>query len=86
MPASANKANLQAVAMHGMKPLGVECRASGHRGLVPARSLGTCDGSMKPPATLNFVCKLCGGRAFDLFLFNGDEADGWVHTASEPSF
>ena len=74
-----------AVAMHGMRPLGVECRSCGHRGLVPAKSLGACDGSMTPLATFNFVCTLCGARAFDLFPFNGDEADTWVTTAADPA-
>jgi hypothetical protein len=84
VPTPVNKANLHAVAVHGIRPLGVECRGCAIAAWCRP-TLGACHGSMTPLATLNFVCKLCGARAFDLFLFNGDEADGWVHTASGPS-
>jgi hypothetical protein len=77
--------NLRSAACYG-QPLGVECKACGHRGLMALERIGVSDGDMRPLSSLRLKCSACEGRAVALLLFvTRAEADAWVQERAEAS-
>jgi hypothetical protein len=87
-PARGNHApNLHSLANRG-HPLGVECKACGHRALIPLDQLGADRGNMREVSTLRLKCSSCESRKWGAVIFNSDEeAAAFVQFATgRPTF
>ena len=70
--------NLHSVWGYG-QPLGVECKACGHRAVAFADRIDDFKGNMRELRTLRFTCLGCGSREWAGWLFvNAAERDAWL--------
>jgi hypothetical protein len=77
-PGWSGRENLYTLALTH-QPLGAECRACGHRALVPAHKLRRRGHDMTVLKRFRLVCAACGEREWTAVLFaKGDDPDGWV--------
>jgi hypothetical protein len=64
--------NMNMLANRG-HPLGVECKACGHRAVIPLDRLGAHKGDMREVSTLPLKCAACESREWEAIIFNKDE-------------
>ena len=86
-PARRYTPNLHGLAGSG-RPLGVACKACGHRALIPLDRLGAYSGNMQEVRTLKLKCLACESGEWMPSIFQRDEdvAAFLQSTASTPAF
>jgi hypothetical protein len=76
--------NLHTVYGYG-QPLGVECRACGHRALAFADQVEELRANMTELHTLRFVCQACGSRDWaGWLLVNANDTAAFIGAAKGP--
>jgi hypothetical protein len=61
------------------RPLGVTCKACGHRALIPLDRLGAHKGNMQKIKSLKLKCSACESREWEPTIFGRAEAfDTWL--------
>jgi hypothetical protein len=65
------------------RPLGMTCKACGHRALIPLDRLGAHSGNMQKIGTLKLKCSACESREWKPTIFQrAEDFDTWLQAAA----